>query len=312
MTLIAGMLPYTLMLLLILPLGLKKLAHGCLSKCGNIRTWHPVIALRRMQPADLFALTVAAVIFVFYCIPASKRSVYLLPVYPFAAWFAARLLLHLSLRQPGMVKVFGGIMATLAVVLAAAFAVVKGGSLPETIFSGRHAAENASYLYAIHSIPWGFWTCIAWLLPVPVAGNLFCSSKRPRPLLIVGIIVAINISLDSLYIPAIMRVKTDREVALKIGEITKNNAPIYSYRTDVVEANRMHPFTINFYLDNRIVPIDKAQTPPKSGFLVSGNDDIDSFKKTYPQYSVERVYDSGHRSCEDRIVIRLYRIRLKR
>ncbi len=45
-----------------------------------------------LSPETLFAIVAFAVVFVFYCIPKSKRGVYLLPLYPFAAWFVALLI----------------------------------------------------------------------------------------------------------------------------------------------------------------------------------------------------------------------------
>lgn len=45
--------------------------------------------LTRMDSVELFSLLAAAVIFVFYCIPKSKRGVYIMPVYPFLSFFIA-------------------------------------------------------------------------------------------------------------------------------------------------------------------------------------------------------------------------------
>lgn len=48
--------------------------------------------LRQMDSVSLFSLLAFTVVFVFYCIPKSKRGVYILPVYPFAAWYIACLI----------------------------------------------------------------------------------------------------------------------------------------------------------------------------------------------------------------------------
>lgn len=71
----AGLLPWTLALL-----------------PGLRRKWSLQDIKQRfaqMQPLELFSLVAATVIFVFYCIPKSKRGVYLLPMYPFVAYFTA-------------------------------------------------------------------------------------------------------------------------------------------------------------------------------------------------------------------------------
>lgn len=54
--------------------------------------------LRTMSPVNFFSLAAFVIIFVFYCIPKSKRGVYLLPVYPFSAWFLALYLRDLGQR----------------------------------------------------------------------------------------------------------------------------------------------------------------------------------------------------------------------
>lgn len=54
--------------------------------------------MRALPAVHLFSLVAFVVIFVFYCIPKSKRGVYLLPVYPFAAWFVALYIRDLGRR----------------------------------------------------------------------------------------------------------------------------------------------------------------------------------------------------------------------
>ncbi len=58
----------------------------------HIKTW------LKLSPETLYSVIALIVIFVFYCIPKSKRSVYLLPVYPFACWLCAIALRTWSVR----------------------------------------------------------------------------------------------------------------------------------------------------------------------------------------------------------------------
>jgi hypothetical protein len=72
----------------------------------------------------------------------------------------------------------------------------------------------------------------------------------------------------------------------------------------------MHPFTINFYLDDRVIPIDKAKEEPHQGVLIVSGDDIDRFKTEFPQYTIEAagepIYVSRHRSSDDRRLVKVY------
>jgi hypothetical protein len=67
--------------------------------------------IREMDDVRLFLLLSIVLIFVFYCIPKSKRSVYLLPIYPFLAYFLAEYLLYLNRNRTQVVKIFGSVMA---------------------------------------------------------------------------------------------------------------------------------------------------------------------------------------------------------
>lgn len=71
----AGLLPWTLLLL---P-GLRRK--------WDFRQLRQRFA--QMQPLELYSLIAAVLIFVFYCIPKSKRGVYIMPMYPFLAYFIA-------------------------------------------------------------------------------------------------------------------------------------------------------------------------------------------------------------------------------
>jgi len=71
-------------------------------------TWH--IQWRKLSPETLYSALAFLLIFVFYCIPKSKRSVYLLPLYPFAAWFLAMTLRSWSERTR---KIVIGVVASL-------------------------------------------------------------------------------------------------------------------------------------------------------------------------------------------------------
>ncbi len=93
LTIIWGWIPWTLVLLISL-FGLKwnemHLLPAGNSFTGRIRkVWDNI---RSQSPIQLFIWIVIIAIFVFYCIPKSKRSVYLLPIYPFMAVLIAQYL----------------------------------------------------------------------------------------------------------------------------------------------------------------------------------------------------------------------------
>lgn len=306
-TVLSGFLPYTLLALFgVCCWRVRKRAGGLrFPGFGTlVRRWRD--RLRKQPPARLFAWTCVAVVFLFYCIPASKRSVYLLPLYPFLAYGLAEFFLWISRERPRALAAFGWVVSVMAFVLALAFVAVRAGWVTDAIFQGRHAAENAAFLHALRDVPL---SPLALLLVVlPVLAALWCLRRQRRGACVfasVGVVFAVHLALSGFYLPTVLTVQSDRAIAERIAAIAPRGT-VYSWRTDVLEANRLHPFTINFYLGDRVIPIDKAPALPRAGYLIAGNDDVEAFRRAYPQYAVRLVFDSGHRSCDDHKVVRFY------
>lgn len=304
-TVVAGYVPYTLLMLV--ALFSLKWKNPRLAPAGWWKRFKTYI--REMDDTRLFSLLSIVVIFVFYCIPKSKRSVYLLPIYPFIAYFLAEYMLYLVRRKPAVLKIFGSIMGALSLLLLVVFGALKMNWIPETIFSGRHAAQNIAFMNELSNLPLGI---VAGMVLVIMAGAsvffYYSAKNRPAswlPYTITGVIFTIFMALDGVFQPPVLSLKSDKPIAERIAEIVPEGR-IYSYQVNIVEGNPMRPFTINFYLGDRVVPFE-AFTPEK-GFLLAGNDEIEQFKKQYPDYEVAEVFASGHKSCDDHKLINLYRI----
>mgnify|MGYP000426446728 CR=1 FL=1 len=82
-------------------------------------------AFRNQSPVQLFTWLVILIIFVFYCIPKSKRSVYLLPIYPFMAVLIAEYLLALVQKGARVFRICAIIFASLGLLLTLVFVVVS-------------------------------------------------------------------------------------------------------------------------------------------------------------------------------------------
>ena len=308
LTVLSGYVPYTLLALI----SLFFLKYRRIQ--GKPREWWIRFKsyIRHMDDARLFSLLSIVIIFVFYCIPKSKRSVYLLPIYPFIAYFLAEYMIYLIRNHRKAVTLFGTIVGSLSVLLFGVFIAVRCGMVPDTIFSGKHAAENIAFMHALEDVAMG-WKWLVVLLPLAAVYAFFKlkSVKREMPMLyaVAGIAFTLFMALDGFYQPTVLNVKSDKPVAEKIAELVPEGR-LYSYRTDVYLANRTHPFTINFYLGDRIVPFDVFL--PDEGYLVVGASDVEAFGEAYPDYETHLVYDSKRRSCDDRKVVQLYRFNLKK
>lgn len=314
LTLLTGFLPYTLLPLVALPLlPVRRLRGGVhLSGFGRESIGRFAARLRSMDPVRLYTLVCIVVMFVFYCIPKSKRSVYLLPLYPFIAYYVAEFLLCLARRRPAALRLWGGLLSVVAVALPVALVAVRAGWVTGDIFSGRHAAENAAFLRALAAEPIGAVKMLAVELPLlcaaVFAGRMRHAGGRTLLYVCTGLVWSLFFALDAFYQPAVLNVKSDRPVARHIARIVPEGR-LYSYRVENYDANRLHPFTVNFYLGDRVVPFDSFR--PRSGWLVADRNALPSFLAAWPGYEAEKVYDSGHRSCDEKSVLCLFRFRKK-
>ena len=171
---------------------------------------------------------------------------------------------------------------------------------------GKHAAENLAMLLAIRYTPLNFMQWIAFIIPL-VGVYYFVLYRKQSPLVCTIVVVfSIFFALDGMYQPLVLNTKSDKPQADYIAQIAPKGK-IYSYRTDVVPGNPLHPFTINFYLGDRVVPFEAAH--PAEGLLLVGNDEITDWCKANPNYQVTLVKDFNHRSCDDHKLLKLYRFK---
>lgn len=252
--------------------------------------------IRTMDAYRLFSLLAVLIIFVFYCIPKSKRSVYLLPIYPFLAYFIAEYFLFLYKRHLKYFKAFGHLLAVIGITFVLLFIAIKGGLVPDSIFHGKHAAENIAYLQAISEIS----SIGAWLLLLlPVVGSV-CWWRTYNKHWVWGMILLLYLSMDGVFQPAVLNVKSDLPIAKEIEKIVPSG-PIMSY----VETEMLHFYVINFYEKNRVeVFNDKTAT---TGYLIVGEKDAKDFLLTREnQFNFRLCYTSGKRSCDVKQKVLLY------
>lgn len=294
-TVFAGYIPWVLMLLI----SLFFLSY---SKPTQPNKWWKrfVEWLNQMDDVDLFSLASIVVTFVFYCIPQSKRSVYLMPIYPFIAYFIAGYIIWLEENKKPVLKIYGGILASLSILLFACFIIVKTGLIPENVFgSGRHAEQNILMLHALANIN-GIWQWAIVVIPLILGIGWFTISGKD----IVGVIVltfGIYLSLDAVYTPTVLNCKSVKQVSEELNlHVPASKGVLYEYIEGGVKAkgDPIHFFEVNFYLGNRIENFHIQK--PKEGFLLISKSDAE---RNFPEfesegYKLELYYEVGKRDMQ--------------
>ena len=279
LTLITGWLPYTLLLLF----SLFILPWKKFSKSRFLEN------AKKATPLQVFTWLAFLLVLFFYCIPKSKRSVYLLPCYPFMAYLIAEYIVWMMKEKMGAIKVYAGVIASLAIILVIATLVIRAGCIPDTIFHGKHAADNIAMLHAIRESTHGilFYVCNVFL--IIGAYHIFKALKKKETSQMMKytlvMIIAIFITLDSTLQPAVLNTKADKHLAPVI-EKKFDTGKLYSY----MSIEMMHFFSLNFYLGDKIQQFDKVL--PQDGVLMIPEGDMPDFKEKFGKdYTFQKVWE---------------------
>ena len=310
LTLIWVWIPWTLVLLVSL-FGLKWKEMHVLPEGDSVgerlkKVWDK---FRSQSPLQLFIWVVILTIFIFYCIPKSKRSVYLLPIYPIMGVLLAEYLLALVQRGAKVFKISAWIFAALAVLLTVTFFTVRLGLVPESIWgTGRHAAENIAFMNALQTVPLSFSKWLIVFLPLMSAACLLytllkCADARPLLYGVAGCMLCIFVALDGVYQPTVLAVKSDKHLAVRLNDLEPEE-PVYSY------GDWVKFYSINYYLGDRVRIFDMLH--PAEGFVLV----IDELQEKFLQnnqnaYRLDEVYRTPLRSCDMRKKVIVYKFSRK-
>ena len=279
LTLVMGWAPYTLLLLF----SLFILPWKKFSKTRFLEN------AKKATPLQVFTWLAFLLVLFFYCIPKSKRSVYLLPCYPFMAYLIAEYIVWMMKEKMGAIKVYAGVIASLAVILVIATLVIRAGGIPDTIFHGKHAADNIAMLHAIGESTDGILFYVCYMFLIIGAYHIFKALKKKETSQMMRytlvMIIAIFITLDSTLQPAVLNTKADKHLAPVI-EKKFDTGKLYSY----MSIEMMHFFSLNFYLGDKIQQFDKVL--PQDGVLMIPEGDMPDFKEKFGRdYTLQKVWE---------------------
>ena len=218
--------------------------------------------------------------------------------------------MYLVRKNSKAVKIYGGFLSVAAILLLVTFIAVRLGLVPDSIFHGRHAAENIAFMNALANISLNAGHIIVICLPLIAAIYFFRTIGKKEPGMNVVyatlfVTFSLFMSLDGAYQPAILNTKSDKGMAEDIREIA-SGSKIYSY----VAVDMLRFYTVNFYHNDQIGLFEKDM--PAEGYLLVGRRDFEGFKPKYEsEYTFEEVYQSTKRGCDIRDIIYLYRFKRK-
>mgnify|MGYP004618117573 FL=1 len=295
------------------------------SSMQKLMAWLMRQRLRIMMipPVKLFTWLAFLLVLFFYSLPSSKRSVYLLPCYPFMAILIAEYIEWLwQTKRRGALRAYTIIMVVLGLVLTVAFVAVRMDMVPDTMFHGKHAAQNIAMLHALSDTPLNMWMFLLAALPImcgvmAVRDLMVKRSREWRGTMYYNLfvpVVVIFVALDGLYQPLVLNTKSLRPMAEYMAT-TFRGEKLYQYVNDPM----MHFFGADYYLGDELAQFETPvrsvvegktvveKKTPTTGVLVVPEGDFESLAKRYPQYSFTLLRTMPRGAAELRDNICFYR-----
>ncbi|MCH5220364.1 MAG: glycosyltransferase family 39 protein [Muribaculaceae bacterium] len=221
-TLISGVLPWTV----------PALGALCFKTVRKELKLNLKNLLSRRSSFGKMALVVFLTVFVFYCIPSSKRSVYLLPCYPFIAYW--------------LMCVFVSARHTVLLYLWNVFLVIISLLVPIAIVVMQFITPQDLQLGTLSWVQWiMIWTPPACVILCRRVRKVRASALLKAMILTYGLYFCYTSSVA----PVVMNGRSDVVVARYISSIVDDRTPIYS---NIQSDSLLRYYSINFYLDDRL------------------------------------------------------------
>lgn len=280
--LLAGLLPYTL--LLVFGLFAVKWRKPDFGKNWLSRIWNRFCAIDNVR---MFAIIVAVCVFVFYCIPKSKRSVYLLPMYPFVALLLADYMAYLFREKRKVLKVFFVTVASLGVVYSVGLIVLHNVDLG-FLGDSRSARRMIMQLTELQRMPMSVYYVGVALLPLLVVAVLSPVLRRGKVLVSGGVAVwaAMTVTLDALLNPAIKNSVPDFQFAQSV-KVYEPDGSVCFYRPAGVREETV--YTVAFYLDDKIINYTEGMPLPDRGYMMLRESNKEKFIAAMQDYDLSEV-----------------------
>jgi 4-amino-4-deoxy-L-arabinose transferase-like glycosyltransferase len=310
-TLLSGFIPWTLLFVFSLFGAKWRFPH---KSSGQILK----DALRwflSMEKMKRFSLVAAVCILFFYTIPSSKRSVYLMPAYPFLSILLAQYFLYVTENRSKVTRIFAYVLTSIASIVFIAglsvmtqaidlHAVVAQFTTREStlnaieIITSRFAYDNVASL------------TIMTLLLLSIITVIFHLTKHINlKILYATILVMFNINLfiDGIVMRNLKNNTSARPFAERISKD-------YELKNNVYVMNNLREYQnlygMNFYMNNTFRDFEKEK--PESGYFLTTEKDVAKVQERYgSQYKFDPLAVSGRQGDTSSKAV-LFRFSMKR
>ena len=291
MTLAAGFIPWTIFFFFSL-FGLnwqrKKVSFKQMLK----DSWNNILS---MEKEKLFSLVALVCIIFFYSIPSSKRSVYLMPAYPFIAIFLAQYAIYITEYRTKVTRIFAAFLASVTTVVLIAIGLTMIGVIDPVAIASQYTSRTSTLAQVeavsnIFSFSYGLTVCIVIVVLVALLTVLYQMFKKIN-IKILYATIALSFTINLLIDGVIMRgIRQDGSARPFAEEYPLNENNMFVMNNLKKYRNL---YGLNFYLGNRFHNFE--QEMPEEGFFFATPSDLEVVLKNYEGQYTFNILTSSER-----------------
>lgn len=306
-TLAAGFIPWTIFFFFTLfGLKLHRPAHSVRRILSDARA-----RILEMDKVRLFSLVALVCILFFYSIPSSKRSVYLMPAYPFIALFLAQYAIYITEYRTKVTRVFAAFLASVVVVVWIASFLTIVGLIDPMAMVGNYTARPST-LQTVGMVTAALRTpdflTVALMLVVLIALVTLCYQLFKKiNIKILYATIALTFCVNLLIDGVIMRGVREGSSSRPFAERILREYPLKEDNVYVMNNLKEYRnlYGLNFYMGNKFRNFETDR--PDSGYFLCGEKDMQRVKARYGEaYVFERLTATENPVAEVKQLIGLY------
>ena len=242
----------------------------------------------RLRPLHLFALVAGVVTLLFYMIPMSKSSSYLLPMYPFAALWVAEELYHFVRKSDDRLIGFSILMSVIGGALLVAMVALQAGFDPATIGIEEGTVFGEGLRRHFGLTLFGELLLVVGILTI--AYQIIRKNYHKLAFATVFLAFILHFNIDVPAMAYYKETNSARPFAEKVSTVI-GEAPVYVI-SDLPDG-LYNLYGLAFYMGKRPVELETAD--PDEGYLVVWEKDLGNLRSERLQnYEIEVLGEDDH------------------
>ena len=259
-------------------------------------SWNNILS---MEKEKLFSLVALVCIIFFYSIPSSKRSVYLMPAYPFIAIFLAQYAIYITEYRTKVTRIFAAFLASVTTVVLIAIGLTMIGVIDPVAIASQYTSRTSTLAQVeavsnIFSFSYGLTVYIVIVVLVALLTVLYQMFKKIN-IKILYATIALSFTINLLIDGVIMRGIRQDGSARPFAEKVMKEYPLNENNMFVMNNLKKYRnlYGLNFYLGNRFHNFE--QEMPEEGFFFATSSDLEVVLKNYEGQYTFNILTSSER-----------------